>query len=233
MIARLDHITLDAPDIELLSSFYAELTGWEVTGRTDHWITLTADTGQKIGFQLAPDHEPPRWPGQERPQQAHLDLVTGDVEVNAERAERLGAVRLAGVPGRITLADPAGHPFDLCRRDGAGSAVGLLAVTIDAPDAAALARFYARILGMEVVHDGPEASLISGGGRSIMFQQVAGYNPPRWPDPARPPQIHLDLDADDADAARQALAALGVTRLPGGSEAFRVYADPAGHPFCL
>jgi predicted enzyme related to lactoylglutathione lyase len=233
MIARLDHITLDAPDIERLSSFYADLTGWRVTGWTDHWITITTDTEQKIGFQHSPDHVAPRWPGQQRPQQAHLDLVADDIEAQAERAEKLGAALLARGESWITMADPAGHPFDLCQRDGVGPVLGLFAVTIDAPDAAALARFYAGALGMKVTYDGPEGSLISGHNQSVMFQQVAGYNPPRWPDPAHPPQIHLDLDADDIDAAAQTVLSLGATRLPGGGKGFTVYADPAGHPFCL
>ena len=199
---RLDHITLDAADIEQLAAFYADLTGWQITGRTDHWITITTDAGQKIGFQLAPDHVAPQWPGQERPQQAHLDLTIDDIEAHAERAEKLGAVRLARGQNWITLADPAGHPFDLCQRDGVGPVMGLFAVTIDAPDAAALARFYAGLLGLEVTYDGPEGSLISGDGQSVMFQQVDGYNPPRWPDPAHPPQVHLDLDSADIDAAQ-------------------------------
>ena len=40
--------------------------------------------------------------------------------------------------------------------------MGLFAVTIDAPDASALARFYADLIGMEVTYDGPEGALISG-----------------------------------------------------------------------
>jgi catechol 2,3-dioxygenase-like lactoylglutathione lyase family enzyme len=111
--------------------------------------------------------------------------------------------------------------------------MGLFAVTVDAPDAAALARFYAEILGMEVTYDGPEGSLISGNGKSVMFQQIDGYHPPRWPDPAHPPQIHLDLDAADLDAAHRRVLEAGATLLPGGGEGFKVYADPAGHPFCL
>ena len=65
-------------------------------------------------------------------------------------------------PTWITLADPAGHPFDLCQADGVGPVMGLFAVTIDAPDASALARFYADLTGMEVTYDGPEGALISG-----------------------------------------------------------------------
>ena len=74
------------------------------------------------------------------------------------------------------------------------------AVTIDAPDAPVLARFYADLLGMELTYEGPEGALIAGDGKSVMFQQVSGYNPPQWPDPAHPQQAHLDILVDDLDA---------------------------------
>jgi hypothetical protein len=84
----------------------------------------------------------------------------------------LGATRLADGATWITLADPAGHPFDLCQRDGVGPQMQLFAATIDAPAASALARFFADLLGMEVTYDGPEGALVAGGGKSLMFQQV-------------------------------------------------------------
>jgi hypothetical protein len=58
----------------------------------------------------------PQWPGQERPQQVHLDLLVDGREEAAQRAVALGATRLADGATWITLADPAGHPFDLCQR---------------------------------------------------------------------------------------------------------------------
>ena len=230
---RLELVAFDAPDIERLASFYVELTGWQIVREVSEWITLRAPDGQEIAFQLAPDHVPPQWPGQEHPQQFHLDLTIDDTAAAAERAVSLGATRLADGPSWITMADPAGHPFDLCQRDGVGPVMGLFAVTIDAPDALALARFYADLLGIEVTYEGPEGALIAGGGKSVMFQQVSGYNPPRWPDPSHPQQAHLDILVDDLDAGEARAMELGASRLPGGGERFRVYADPAGHPFCL
>lgn len=111
--------------------------------------------------------------------------------------------------------------------------MGLFAVTIDAPDASALARFYAGLLGWEVTYDGPEGSLISRDGQSVMFQQVNDYTAPRWPDPAYPQQGHLDITVADLDAGEARAQELGASRLEGGGETFRVFADPAGHPFCL
>jgi catechol 2,3-dioxygenase-like lactoylglutathione lyase family enzyme len=230
---RLELVALDAPDIAKLASFYTELAGWEIIRNVSDWITVRTGDGQEIAFQLAPDHVAPQWPGQEHPQQFHLDLLVDGYEAAAERAVGLGATRLADGPTWVTLADPAGHPFDLCQRDGVGSVMGLYAVTIDAPDAPALARFYADLLAMEVTYEGPEGALIAGYGKSVMFQQVSGYNPPRWPDPAYPQQAHLDILVDDLDAGEARAKELGASRLNGGGERSRVFADPAGHPFCL
>jgi hypothetical protein len=64
-----------------------------------------------------------------------------------------------------------------------------------------------------------------------LFQQVSGYTPPQWPDPAHPQQAHLDILFDDLDAGEARALELGASRL--NSEQYRVFADPAGHPFCL
>ncbi len=231
--ARLDLAIFDAADIDKVGSFYAELTGWDVVRQDPDRFGVRSPDGQEIEFQRAPDHVPPRWPGQEHPQQFHLDLQTDDPRAQAERAVGLGATRLAEGPTWITLADPAGHPFDLCQAADVGPVMRLFAVTIDAPDASALARFYADLTGMEVTYDGPEGALISADGRNVLFQQISDYNPPRWPDPAYPQQFHLDVTVDDIDAAERATLAVGATRLPGEGVNWRVYADPAGHPFCL
>lgn len=230
---RLEVVALDAPDIEKLASFYAELAGWDITERESDWIIIRTGDGQQIAFQLAPDHVAPLWPGQDHPQQFHLDLQVQGRDAAAERAVSLGATKVADGATWVTLLDPAGHPFDLCEKDGVGPAMGLFAVTIDAPDASALARFYAELLGMELTYDGPEGALITGTGMSVMFQQVTSFNPPRWPDPGYPQQAHLDIVVEDMDAGEAQALELGASRLPGGGDTFRVFADPAGHPFCL
>lgn len=231
--ARLDVVALDGPDIERLASFYAALAGWQTASKDTDWIVLRTPDGQQIAFQLAPDHVAPRWPGQERPQQVHLDLLVDGYQDAAERAVALGATRLADGATWVTLADPAGHPFDVCQKDGAGPVMDLFGLTIDAPDAMALAGFYAGLLGMEVSYSGPEGALITGAGRNVMFQQVDDYSAPRWPDPDRPQQGHLDIAVDDLDAGEARALELGAARLGGGGATFRVFADPAGHPFCL
>jgi catechol 2,3-dioxygenase-like lactoylglutathione lyase family enzyme len=230
---RLELVAFDAPDIEKLAAFYAELTGWDIVRKESDWITVRTGAGQEIAFQLAPDHVAPQWPDQTHPQQFHLDLHVDGHEAAAERAIALGATRLADGPTWITLADPAGHPFDLCQKEGVGPVMGLFAVTIDAPHASELARFYADLLGMEVTYDGPEGALIAGDGKNVMFQQVSEYTAPQWPDPAHPQQAHLDVLVDDLDTGEALALKLGASRLKGSREGFRVFADPAGHPFCL
>lgn len=233
LTGQLEIVAFDAADIAGLASFYAGLAGWDIVREESDWIAVRTRDGQEIAFQLAPDHVAPQWPGQELPQQIHLDLVVDGHEAAAERAVALGATRLADGATWITLADPAGHPFDLCQKAGVGPGMGLFAVTIDAPDASALARFYASLLGMELTYEGPEGALIAGDGKSVMFQQISNYNPPRWPDPAHPQQAHLDILMDDLDAGEGVALELGASRLEGGGKGFRVFADPAGHPFCL
>jgi Glyoxalase-like domain len=73
-----------------------------------------------------------------------------------------------------------------------------------------------------------------GSRRSSGTLRAPLLTPPRWPDPDHPQQEHLDIRVDDVDAAERAVVDLGATRLPAGrEEGFRVFADPAGHPFCL
>jgi catechol 2,3-dioxygenase-like lactoylglutathione lyase family enzyme len=116
--------------------------------------------------------------------------------------------------------------------------IGILrTVVIDCPDPRALAGFYAELLGLPVSYDDEDEWVVIGGepGQQprLAFQQAPDLREPRWPDPERPQQFHLDVTVDDVDAAEARARTLGARRLPGEGEGFRVYADPAGHPFCL
>jgi catechol 2,3-dioxygenase-like lactoylglutathione lyase family enzyme len=115
------------------------------------------------------------------------------------------------------------------------SMIGQLhSVVIDAPDAHALATFYANLLGMEVKGaPGDDWVVATGAGYRLAFQRATDLQPPDWPDPGRPQQFHLDIRVADVDEAEPKVLALGARRLPGGGGDFRVFADPVGHPFCL
>lgn len=107
-------------------------------------------------------------------------------------------------------------------------------LVIDCPDAAALAAFYGALLDWKVDASDDWADIRSPDGRVISFQHVDGYAGPDWPGHARPQQMHLDVVVDDLDAAEPEVVALGATKAehqPGTT--FRVFLDPAGHPFCL
>ena len=78
--------------------------------------------------------------------------------------------------------------------------------------------------------------LVNGRPR-VGVQLAPNHVPPDWPD-GNPQQIHLDLWVDDFDEAHALVMSLGATVLKEADEtpspdAFQVYADPAGHPFCL
>jgi hypothetical protein len=127
-------------------------------------------------------------------------------------------------------------------------------VVLDTTDARRLAEFYRQLLGFSyrpgdeppegdqpdekgrdwlVIHD------LSGSSR-LAFQQVDVQAQPTWPDPARPQQLHLDLTVSTVESLAQQherAVRLGARLLLDRSndevEPLRVYADPAGHPFCI
>jgi catechol-2,3-dioxygenase len=233
MIGTLYTVVLDAPDIVRLAAFYTDLAGWTRTYADGDWITLTTEDGWRVGFQHAPDHVPPRWPDSSHPQQAHLDLRVPDLDTATAKAVELGATLLRKNDTWHTLTDVAGHPFDLCLKADDPHTT-LMGVMLDCPDAHALSAFYAELLGKPVTYDADGAAMIGNeGDRLVLFQQVAGYVAPRWPDPGYPQQVHLDVMVHDIGLAENAALSIGAVRLPGEGDNWRVYADPAGKPFCL
>jgi catechol 2,3-dioxygenase-like lactoylglutathione lyase family enzyme len=118
-IGDLAAFILDCDDPHALARFYADLTGWEVVYEDDVWAHLLAPRGPTIAFQRVDYYEPPRWPGHEHPQQAHLDFEVDDVHASAAELETLGIARHAVQPGDsfVVFTDPAGHPFCLVERD--------------------------------------------------------------------------------------------------------------------
>jgi Glyoxalase-like domain len=109
-----------------------------------------------------------------------------------------------------------------------------MGVMLDCPDATALSHFYAELLGKPVTYEADGVAMIGQDGEQpVMFQQVDQYKAPRWPDPAYPQRIHLDVTVQDVDAAERGALDIGATRLDGAGQSWRVYADPAGKPFCL
>jgi catechol-2,3-dioxygenase len=230
-IGHLSRVVLDAADAAGLASFYADLTGWQAEPSLVD-LGLRTPAGPALAFRSAPDHVPPQWPGQERPHQMHLDLDVEALAPASARAAALGATELGAGPYWRTFADPAGHPFDLCENAGVVP-MSRLWISVDAPNPSVLAYFYSALLGLQITHDDEAGAAIGAGGPvTVFFQPVVDYNAPRWPDPAHPQQVHLDIDVVDLEPALATAASLGAVPL-AESAARLVLADPAGHPFCL
>ena len=130
----------------------------------------------------------------------------------------------------------------------------VVSTVLDTPDARALAEFWRQLVGYEYrAGDEPpppgepdprgEDWLVlahPGGGGRLAFQQVADLTPSTWPDPQVPQQLHLDLtvpDVDELAVQRDRALSLGAAVLQDRStdpdEPLYVFADPAGHPFCI
>lgn len=198
-------------------------------------LVLDDDPGRpNIAFEVETStFRAPQWPDPAHPQQAHLDVLVADLDAAQEVVTRHGASLLATFDDHRVYADVIGHPF--CLYAGGEARARIARIVFDGAEPRALARFWGELLDLaETALDTPERVEIAradGLGPALAFQHSLG-SPPRWPDPAHPQQLHVDLDADDPEAARHRAEHVGAVPLPylGGG---RAYADPAGHPFCL
>ncbi|WP_298750171.1 VOC family protein [uncultured Serinicoccus sp.] len=127
----------------------------------------------------------------------------------------------------------------------------LLHTVLDAVEVRELAEFYRRLIGLQYrPGDEPPAEgdddadwLVltdAQGNRTLAFQEVERLERTTWPRPDLPMQLHLDLTVPDREALeaqhRRALelgAQLLFDRTDDQEEPLYVYADPAGHPFCI
>lgn len=111
-------------------------------------------------------------------------------------------------------------------------------VVFDAADLDAESAFWAEMLGGQVLGDDQFHCVFDLHDRWVIGVQLApSHVPPDWPDGA-PQQVHLDLHIDDPASAHAEAIALGARLLQAADEltapdGHQVYADPAGHPFCL
>jgi catechol 2,3-dioxygenase-like lactoylglutathione lyase family enzyme len=126
-------------------------------------------------------------------------------------------------------------------------------VVLDCEDPRALAEFYRELLGLpyrpgdEAPSEGTDPKgqdwLVlrdPEGGPGLAFQRVDALPEPTWPDGPRPQMLHLDTTVpaiEDLLAQHERAQALGarvlLDRSDDAEEPLFVYADPAGHPFCI
>ena len=113
-----------------------------------------------------------------------------------------------------------------------------LVVVFDAADLAAESSFWAGMLDGQVLADDAFHCVFDADEHWVIGVQLApDHVAPDWPD-GNPQQVHLDLHIDDAASAHAKAIALGARLLQAAADmtattGHQVYADPAGHPFCL
>ncbi len=112
-------------------------------------------------------------------------------------------------------------------------------IVFDAADLGAQSSFWSGMLGGTVDAEDDWHTVLVDGEPKIGVQLAPDHRPPQWPDGV-PQQIHMDLWVQDFEEAHDQVMALGARVLqsvdaldPDRPDAFQVYADPAGHPFCL
>lgn len=116
---------------------------------------------------------------------------------------------------------------------GATPVASLAMVTLDAPDAAALGRFWSEVLAWPVTYADENYAMLAGPTHALGIGTSSDFVPPRWPDDGHK-QFHFDLAAEDIEAAAARCVELGATRVdPQPGETWIVLLDPAGHPFCI
>jgi predicted enzyme related to lactoylglutathione lyase len=113
-------------------------------------------------------------------------------------------------------------------------------VTLDAPDARELARFYAGLLGWQVYSD-PDGDTFNvapsrDAGYNLGFKTEPQYARPQWPTEPGQPQMsmHLEIEVDDLEEAVTYAVTVGAEVAAHQPQpTVCVMLDPAGHPFCL
>lgn len=103
-------------------------------------------------------------------------------------------------------------------------------VVVDCPDPHELAQFYSSVLGQPITYDSDDWVVVAVNNQcsGLAFQRAVDHRRPTWPRDEVPQQFHLDIMVEDIDVATPKVLALGASRLDD-----TVFADPAGHPFCL
>lgn len=115
----LGNIMVDCDDERKLQKFYGELLGWELCKLFDR-PAVRSSSGVVFLFIEEPGYIRPIWPEEREKQQKqmHFDFQVDNVLEMIEKAKALGAVMAANQYGGedfVTLIDPSGHPFCLCK----------------------------------------------------------------------------------------------------------------------
>ncbi len=239
LVLGIGNIQIDclAGSVPAVAKLYAELLGIPLPPGEPNWVVLAKDRWTKPALPFAgqaPEWKPASWGDPDRPQQVHLELFVRDMSEAADIAAGNGATLVE----EDVWIDQTGHAIRLIagqRVDGRPAVIGRIVLDCFSPRS--LAPFYEELLGMGMRgEDTPERVVIGyedGRLPMLAFRHVPAHSPPRYPDPAYPQQMHMDLKFEDSHGARIVAERLGAIRLANPFGHPDVYADPAGHPFCL
>ena len=116
----LGNVMVDCDDERKLQRFYGELLGWEMCELFAR-PAVSSSSGIVFLFIEEKDYVPPVWPEDtgKQQKQMHFDYQVDNVAEMVKRAESLGAKKAESQFGGndfVTMFDPAGHPFCLCRK---------------------------------------------------------------------------------------------------------------------
>lgn len=106
---------------------------------------------------------------------------------------------------------------------------------MDCADPTLLAVFYRDLLDGHVIWESDGFCAVRVPGAILTMQKVALYEPPTWPDPLVPKQLHIEFRVADLDAATHHATRVGAVpaAVQPSPDRWLVFLDPAGHPFCL
>jgi predicted enzyme related to lactoylglutathione lyase len=116
MPVRLHHIVIDAHDLPMLASFWAQALGWQILSEREHEIVIGTDENAPVGICFMPVTDPKTVKNR-----VHLDITTSASDRDAEigRLLRLGAhlvdIGQTGAESWVVLADPEGNEFCVVR----------------------------------------------------------------------------------------------------------------------
>ena len=116
----LGNVMVDCDDERKLQRFYGELLGWEMCELFSR-PAVSSSSGIVFLFIEEKDYVPPVWPEDtgKQQKQMHFDFQVDNVAEMVKKAESLGAKKAESQFGGddfVTMFDPAGHPFCLCRK---------------------------------------------------------------------------------------------------------------------
>ena len=115
MSLRIECLTIDCGDLQLVASFWERALGYRRTYEDDTEVALSAPEESRANDLLllrVPDHKQ----GKNR---LHLDLRPDDQSSEVQRLESLGAARVdigqGGDESWVVMADPEGNEFCILR----------------------------------------------------------------------------------------------------------------------